>query len=39
MFQIQKTTERGAVAVPAIMWLLGVPFTVVVLVWLLFFRG
>jgi hypothetical protein len=39
MFHIQKANERGAIAVPAILWMLGVPFTIVVLLWLLFFRG
>ncbi len=39
--QIQKKSEsqRGAIVVPAIMWMAGVPLTVVLLLWLLFFRG
>lgn len=39
MTQIHKRSEEGKVAVPILMWLLGVPFTVVLLLWLLFFRG
>lgn len=30
---------NGGIAVPAIMYMLGVPFVVVLLLWALFFRG
>ena len=30
---------KGGIAVPAILWMAGVPLTLVVLLWLLFFRG
>lgn len=30
---------KGGLAIPALMWLMGVPFVVVLLAWLLFFRG
>ncbi len=38
---IEKKNEResGRVLVPAILWMAGVPFTLVLLLWLLFFRG
>jgi hypothetical protein len=39
MAQIHKRSEEGKVVVPILMWLLGVPFTVVLLLWLFFFRG
>lgn len=31
--------EVGGIAIPAIMWMAGVPLGFVVLLWLLFFRG
>lgn len=30
---------RGKVAVPILMWIAGVPFTLVFFIWLFFFRG
>lgn len=39
--QIKKQRERleGRVLVPALLWMAGVPFGVVVLLWFFFFRG
>jgi hypothetical protein len=39
--QIKKHRERleGKVLVPALMWMAGVPFGVVLLLWFFFFRG
>jgi hypothetical protein len=39
--QIKKHRERleGRVLVPALLWMAGVPFGVVVLLWFFFFRG
>lgn len=37
--QIKRERESGRVLVPAILWMAGVPFTLVILLWLLFFRG
>jgi hypothetical protein len=34
-----QNTEKGGVAVPALLWFAGVPFFVVLLLWALFFRG
>ncbi len=34
-----ETKESGAIAVPALLWFAGVPFTLVLLLWLFFFRG
>jgi hypothetical protein len=31
--------EKGRVLVPAILWMAGVPFIVVLFLWLIFFRG
>lgn len=31
--------QKGRVAVPLVLWMAGVPFTLVLLLWLLFFRG
>ncbi|MEK6553934.1 MAG: hypothetical protein AABZ31_01740 [Bdellovibrionota bacterium] len=31
--------EAGGIAVPAIMWMAGVPLGLVLLIWLFFFRG
>jgi hypothetical protein len=31
--------QAGAIAIPAILWFAGVPLGVVILLWLLFFRG
>lgn len=30
---------KGGIAIPAVMYLLGVPLTLVIVLWLLFFRG
>lgn len=30
---------NGGIAIPAVMWFMGVPLGVVVVLWLLFFRG
>ena len=35
---IQKP-EKGRVAVPILLWFMGVPFGLVFLLWLFFFRG
>ena len=32
-------TIKGRVAVPILLWMAGVPFTLVFLLWLFFFRG
>lgn len=39
--QIKQTSERqsGRILVPAVLWMAGVPFTLVLILWLLFFRG
>jgi hypothetical protein len=39
--QLQKQRERleGRVLVPAMLWMAGVPFGVVFLLWAFFFRG
>jgi hypothetical protein len=39
--QLKKHREHleGRVLVPALMWMAGVPFGVVFLLWLFFFRG
>jgi len=37
--KIKHERQSGRVLVPAILWLAGVPFTLVFLLWLLFFRG
>jgi hypothetical protein len=39
--QIKKHRERleGRVLVPALLWMAGVPFGIVVLLWFFFFRG
>jgi len=34
-----KENESGRVAVPILMYMLGVPFTLVFFAWLFFFRG
>jgi hypothetical protein len=39
MAKIHNPGEEGRIAVPMLLWFLGVPFTLVVLLWLLFFRG
>jgi hypothetical protein len=31
--------EKGRIAVPILLWIAGVPFSVVFLLWLFFFRG
>ena len=39
--QMRRRTHymRGKVAVPILLWIAGVPFTLVFFLWLLFFRG
>jgi hypothetical protein len=39
--QIKKHRERleGRVLVPALLWMAGVPFGIVILLWFFFFRG
>ena len=37
--QMQTTNQKGRVAVPMLLWMAGVPFTLVLLLWLFFFRG
>lgn len=36
---IMKEKLEGRVLVPALLWVAGVPFGIVFLLWLLFFRG
>jgi hypothetical protein len=36
---IMKQDQKGKVAVPILLWVMGVPFTLVLLLWLFFFRG
>lgn len=36
---IETNDQKGRVAVPLLLWVMGVPFTLVLLLWLLFFRG
>ena len=36
---LQQKQEKGRVAMPLLLWVMGVPFTLVFLLWLLFFRG
>ncbi len=31
--------DKGRIAVPLLLWVAGVPFTIVFLLWLFFFRG
>lgn len=37
--ELKSEKQRGAIVVPAILWMAGVPLTVVLLLWLFFFRG
>jgi type VI protein secretion system component VasF len=39
--QMRRRTNhmRGRVAVPILLWIAGVPFTLVFFIWLFFFRG
>lgn len=41
MSSIKRANERqeGRVLVPALLWMAGVPFSLVLLLWLFFFRG
>ena len=39
MTQIRKTEQSGKIAVPMLLWFMGVPFTLVLVLWLVFFRG
>ena len=39
MESLTPNDQKGRVAVPMLMWFAGVPFTLVVILWLLFFRG
>jgi hypothetical protein len=32
-------SDKGRIAIPMLLWVAGVPFTIVLLLWLLFFRG
>jgi len=34
-----RRSQEGRVLIPAVLWMAGVPFTLVLLLWLLFFRG
>jgi hypothetical protein len=36
---LQQNREKGRVAVPILLWVMGVPFSLVFLLWLFFFRG
>ncbi len=35
---MENLSEKGGVAVPALMWFAGVPLGLVIVLWLLFFR-
>ncbi len=35
----EMTQQKGRVAVPILLWMAGVPFGLVLLLWLFFFRG
>lgn len=37
--QLPTLNEKGGIAIPALLWFAGVPLTLVVVLWLLFFRG
>ncbi len=37
--RVAKESENGRVAVPILLWFMGVPFFVVVALWFFFFRG
>lgn len=39
--KLQKTREKleGRILVPALLWMAGLPFGVVLLLWFFFFRG
>ncbi len=34
-----ENRQEGRVAVPLLLWIMGVPFSLVFLLWLFFFRG
>lgn len=34
-----QDSQKGGIAIPALLWFAGVPFFVVLLLWALFFRG
>lgn len=34
-----NTSEKGGIVVPVIMWWLGMPLLLVIVLWALFFRG
>ena len=36
---LTPSNQKGRVAVPLLLWVAGVPFTLVFLLWLFFFRG
>lgn len=38
-WQMRRERQSGRVLVPAILWMAGVPFSVVLLLWFFFFRG
>ena len=37
--RVNERQEEGRVLVPALLWMAGVPFGLVLLLWLFFFRG
>lgn len=40
IFKLQRTEgQSGRVGIPLLMWVAGAPLTLVLVVWLLFFRG
>jgi hypothetical protein len=39
LMQVNPTKERGRVGIPILLWIAGVPFTLVFFIWLFFFRG
>lgn len=39
MNTLTTQNEKGRVAVPMLLWFAGVPLTLVVILWFLFFRG
>ena len=39
LMQVDPSKERGRVGIPILLWIAGVPFTLVFFLWLFFFRG
>ncbi len=39
LVQVVPSQERGRVGIPILLWIAGVPFTLVFFIWLFFFRG